>query len=121
MTSTFTLYDATIPTFVKGLKAFQHILTKAEEFAEEKGLEANSIFPEARLIDDQLPFTFQVQNATRTVLVNLGRLTGVEPTPFENKEKTIQELHKRIRDTLDLLAAVDASQVNSRGEKLVDL
>ncbi|OLN96801.1 hypothetical protein CCHL11_02285 [Colletotrichum chlorophyti] len=115
-----TVYDAVIPTFINGLKTFDHILTKAEEHAKANGVDVNS-YPEARLVEDQLPLTFQVQNATKTVKTNIGRLTGVDLEPFENKEKTVEDLHKRIQETLELLSNVDAAAVNAKAEAEVDL
>jgi hypothetical protein len=82
-----TLDDVVVPTFTKGLKTLDHILTKAEECAKEKGIDANAVFPAARLIEDQNPLTFQVQNVTKTVKVTLGRLTGVQSRPFEDKRR----------------------------------
>ncbi|GKT94682.1 helix-turn-helix-domain containing protein type [Colletotrichum tofieldiae] len=97
--SSLTVYDAVIPVFIKGLKTFDHILNKAEEHAK-----ANN-----------------VQNATKTVKTNIARLTGVELEPFENKEKTIEDLHKRIQEALDLLSKVDAATVNAKADNEVDL
>ncbi|KAK2002731.1 hypothetical protein LX36DRAFT_678046 [Colletotrichum falcatum] len=118
--SSLTVYDAVVPVFIKGLKTFDHILTKAEEYAKANNIDANT-YPDARLVADQLPLTFQVQNATKTVKVNIGRLTGVDLEPFENKEKTIGDLHKRIQKTLDLLSKVDAAIVNAKGDDQVEL
>ncbi|KAJ5019936.1 hypothetical protein K4K57_007844 [Colletotrichum sp. SAR 10_99] len=118
--ATVSVYDATIPTFTKGLKTFQHILTKAEEYAKANGVDVNT-YAEARIIEDQLPLTFQVQNATKTVKTNIGRLTGVELEPFENKEKTFADLHARIKETLDLLSKVDAATVNAKASSEVEL
>ncbi|KAF9871863.1 hypothetical protein CkaCkLH20_10797 [Colletotrichum karsti] len=114
------VYDATIPTFTKGLKTFDHILTKAAEHAKANGVDVNT-YAEARIIEDQLPLTFQVQNATKTVKTNIGRLTGVELEPFENKEKTFEDLHKRIKETLDLLSKVDVAAINAKADAEVDL
>ncbi|WDK22962.1 hypothetical protein CGRA01v4_14253 [Colletotrichum graminicola] len=118
--SSITVYDAVIPLFINGLKTFDHILSKAEEYAKANNIDANT-YPEARLVEDQLPLTFQVQNATKTVKTNVGRLTGVELEPFENKEKTIEDLHKRIEEALDLLSKVDAATVNAKADDQVDL
>ncbi|KAH8588794.1 hypothetical protein B0O99DRAFT_524365 [Bisporella sp. PMI_857] len=114
-----TLYDATVPTFIKGLKTFDHLLTKAEEFAKEKGIDVSTI-PQWRLIEDQLPFAFQVQNASKAAQVGVNRLTGVESAAFENNEKTIEDLRKRIQKTLELLKTVDAKTANARGDEKVD-
>lgn len=119
--SDLSLYEVVVPTLKKGLQTFDHILNKAEQYAVEKGLDANTVFPEARLIDDQKPLTFQVQNATKTVKVTVGRLTGVESEPWENNEKTFADLHKRIREALDLLETVDAAVVATRTTATVEL
>ncbi|KAK6218607.1 hypothetical protein QIS74_06487 [Colletotrichum tabaci] len=118
--SSVTTYDFVIPIFVKGLKTFDHILSKAEEHAKANNIDVNT-YPEARLIPDQLPLLFQVQNATKTVKTNIARLTGEELEPFENKEKTVEDLHKRIQEALDLLSKVDAATVNAKADNEVDV
>ncbi|KNB12534.1 hypothetical protein FOXG_12117 [Fusarium oxysporum f. sp. lycopersici 4287] len=115
------LYDLIIPTFIKGLQTFDHVLTKAEQYAKEKGLNADEVFPQARLVDDQLPLVFQVQNATKAVQVTIGRLTGVEPTFFQDNEKTIADLHSRIQKALEAVKSVKPEDVNSREDVKVEL
>ncbi|KAH7375704.1 hypothetical protein B0T11DRAFT_270819 [Plectosphaerella cucumerina] len=115
------LYDFVVPTIKNGLKTFDHILNRAERDAVEKGIDANSVYPEARLIDDQKPLTFQVQNATQTVKLTVSRLTGIELEPWENNEKTFADLHKRIHDALELLDTVDPAVVATRVDTIVEL
>ncbi|KLO97290.1 uncharacterized protein LW93_3266 [Fusarium fujikuroi] len=115
------LYDLIIPTFIKGLQTFDHVLTKAEQYAKEKGLNADEVFPQARLVDDQLPLVFQVQTATKAVQTTIGRLTGVEPTFFEDNEKTIADLHARIQKALEAVKSVKPEDVNSREDVKVEL
>jgi hypothetical protein len=114
------LYDVVIPTFTKGLKTLDHILTKAEEYSKVQGLDVNALV-QARLIEDQLPFIFQVQNTTKTFNTTLGRLTGVESQPFEDKEKTFEDLHKRVQEALDLLVSVKHDAAQSQEDKEIDL
>ncbi|KAF5601782.1 hypothetical protein FPANT_1646 [Fusarium pseudoanthophilum] len=115
------LYDLIIPTFIKGLQTFDHVLTKAEQYAKEKGLNADEVYPQARLVEDQLPLVFQVQTATRAVQTTIGRLTGVEPTFFEDNEKTIADLHARIQKALEAVKGVKPEDVNSREDVKVEL
>ncbi|WKT52949.1 DinB/YfiT-like putative metalloenzyme [Fusarium oxysporum f. sp. vasinfectum] len=96
------LYDLIIPTFIKGLQTFDHVLTKAEQYAEEKGLNAD-------------------ENATKAVQVTIGRLTGVEPTFFQDNEKTIADLHARIQKALEAVKSVKPEDVNSREDVKVEL
>lgn len=119
--SGLSLYDLVIPTFTKGLKTFDHVLIKAEEYAKKNGIDADAEFPEARLVADQLPLTFQVQNVTKNVATTLSRLTGTEAATFDNKEKTIADLHARIQATLALLEKVDPAVVNSREDAEIDM
>ncbi|KAF4967881.1 hypothetical protein FSARC_4648 [Fusarium sarcochroum] len=116
------LYDLIIPTFTKAFEVFDHILTKAEEYAKEKNLNADDVFPQAKLIEDQLPLAFQVQIASKIVQITVGRLTGVEPTSFwENNEKTVADLHARVQKTLELIKSVKPEDVNSREDAKIDL
>jgi hypothetical protein len=119
--ATSILDDIAVPTFTNGLKTLDHILTKAEEYAKTKGLDANAVFAGARLIEDQNPLTFQVQNATKTVKTTLGRLTGVQYEPFVESEKTFEDLHKRIQDTLDLLQSIKPGAYAKKEEEQVDM
>lgn len=115
-----TTYDVVITTFQKGLKAYNHILTKAEEYAKEKGIDANTELFNARLIADQNPLVFQIQNATKVVKVTLGRL-GYANEAFVDKEHNFDDLHRRINETLELLSTVDPKVVNAAGEKELEM
>jgi hypothetical protein len=119
MSSTTTLDTVVIPTFTNGLKTLDHILTKASAFAKSKSLDPNT-YVSARLIEDQLPLSFQVQNATKTVVTTLGRF-GVPVSPFEDKEHTVEDLHARIKVALDLLSSVKAGAYEKGEEEIVDV
>lgn len=114
-------YDFVLPLFIKGLTTYDHILSKAEEYAKEKGLDVDATFFDARLVDDQLPLSFQVQNTAKLAQINLGRLTGESVTPFEADEKTVAGLRKVVQKTLDLLRSADAAKAAGREETEVEL
>lgn len=46
------IYQQTIPPFIRGLKQFSVLLTKAAEFAKEKGLKPEDVIA-YRLVPDQ--------------------------------------------------------------------
>lgn len=119
--SEITVYDYAIPLFTRGLETLDHILDRAEEFAKEKGLDVDAAFFGARLIEDQNPLVFQIQNATKAIQVNHDRLTGANSEPFENKEKTFKDLHARIDAGRQLLKTIDRDVVNSRRDAVVDM
>jgi hypothetical protein len=118
-----TLDDVVVPYFTNGLKTLDHILTKAEEYAMEKGINANAVFPDARLIEDQLPLTTQVQYATRMIKRTLHRVTGIQYQPFTNEgnEKTMEDMHALIQEALDLLKTVQSGVFKAEEEKLVEV
>ena len=116
-----TTLDVAVPLFTNGLKTLDHILTKAEEFAKTKNINVDTEFAPARLIADQLPLTFQVQNATKAVKVNLNRLTGITYEPFVDNEKTFQDLHRRIEVTLELLASIRKEEYVGKDDEIVEL
>ncbi|OAA60213.1 helix-turn-helix-domain containing protein type [Niveomyces insectorum RCEF 264] len=114
--ASFSTYDVAVPVLTRGLQTLDHVLHKAEAYAKEKGLEVDAVFPQARLIEDQNPLVFQVQNATKTVRNYVNHLTGQEVAAFEDNEKTFADLHARIQVALELLKKVTPDVANSRGE-----
>ncbi|KUI59470.1 hypothetical protein VP1G_06771 [Cytospora mali] len=119
--STNATYDFVLPIFIKGLTTYDHVLSKAESYAKEKGLDVDATFFEARLIEDQLPLNFQVQNTAKIAQINLGRLTGEAITPFDAEEKTVAGLRKQVQKTLELLKAADAAKAAGKEETEIDL
>ena len=77
--SNITLSEVVLTTYSKGLDTLTHILKAAQEHAKANGIDADATYPNARLIDDMLPLSFQVQTATRTVLKVINRLQGSGP------------------------------------------
>jgi len=58
--SGLSLYEVSAGTFTKGLTALLNILNKAEAYAKEKGVDAESYVATA-LCEDMKPLSFQVQ------------------------------------------------------------
>lgn len=115
------VYDTVVPLFISGLQTYDHILAQAEAFAREKGVDVDETFFEARLIEDQLPLKFQVQNTTSLVQINVGRLVGEDVTPFDKDEKTVADLRKRVQKTLEWAKGVDAAKAVGKEESSVQL
>jgi hypothetical protein len=119
--STLTLSEVILPTFTKGLKTLDHIISRAEQHAVSKGLDPNTEYPNARLIDDMKPLTFQVQNATKAARMTLSRILGQELEAWTDDERTVADLHKRIALALNLLEGVDARQIDERAGEIIEL
>lgn len=56
----FSLYDATVPSFLQIVGAVSGLVSKAEAFCAEKGLDAATLI-DAKLADDMLPLGYQVK------------------------------------------------------------
>lgn len=119
--SSITLSEVVLSTYSKGLDTLTHILKAAQEHAQANGIDADATYPNARLIDDMLPLSFQVQNVTRTVLKVVNRLQGTEEEVWENDEKTFADLYKRIEKAKNVIQGADAKLIDERADVEVEL
>ena len=114
------LYDISIPTFLRGLKALASFMDKAEAHAKTSGA-ALSTFTEARLIADMHPFTRQVQMASDGAKGAAARLAGVEAPPMPDTETTFPELRERIAKTIAFLETIKKADVDARAGATIEL
>jgi hypothetical protein len=101
-----TLYDISVPVFLRALSNLDEILKKGEAFADEKGIPHAELL-QARLIEDMLPLTGQVQRASDSAKFVPVRVGGVDNLPMADEEASFADLHARIRKTADFLRQVD--------------
>jgi uncharacterized protein len=114
------MYAASIPTFVHGLKNLSAILDKAEKYAQEKKIDP-SVLITARLYPDMFALSRQVQIACDIVKGGVARLAGGEVPSFPDTESTFAELQARIQKTIDFIESKSASQVNGSEERDINL
>ena len=96
------MYQASVPVFVKGLTNMRGILEKAAAHAQAKKID-DAVFVTARLFPDMLPLSVQVQIASDFARGTTARLAGSEPPSFEDNEKTLADLIARVDKTLEFL------------------
>lgn len=89
------LYDASVPVFIRTLRTLDHLLEKGEAHARQRGAEPDALLS-SRLIFDMLPLARQVQIATDMAKNGAARLAGVDPLRFEDDETTLAQLRARI-------------------------
>ncbi len=104
------MYQASVPVFVKGLTNLRAILDKATAHAEAKKIDG-AVFLNARLFPDMVPLSGQVQIASDMARGTMARLTGNDPQAWEDDEKTIADLVARVDKTLDYLKSFTALQI----------
>ncbi|EGW22257.1 DUF1993 domain-containing protein [Methylobacter tundripaludum] len=115
-----TMYQASIPVFVRMLDNLSGILDKAAAHAEAKKIDP-AIFVNARLAPDMFPLSRQVQIATDMVKGCAARLAGIEVPSYEDNESTFSELQARIAKTKAFIESVSASQVDGSEERKITL
>lgn len=114
------MYEASIPVFVKFLSNLSTILEKGATHAEAKKIEP-SVLINARLAPDMYPLSRQIQIATDVVKGCAARLAGIEVPSYEDTEATFPELQGRIAKTVSFLQSVSPSQIDGSEERSVTL
>ena len=114
------LYDVTVPVFIRGLTNLDHILGKAAA-AVEAGEVTEEALTGAKLIDDMLPLPKQVQFACDSAKFVAQRVGQAEPKPMADEEQTIAELRERIAKTIAYLRAADPAGFEGRDQAEVTL
>jgi hypothetical protein len=114
------MYQASVPVFVRMFENLSKILEKAEQFAEEKKIDP-SVLLNARLAPDMYPLTRQVQIATDMAKGCAARLAGLEVPVYEDNETTFPELQERIAKTLAFIQSVSADQIDGSEERHITL
>jgi len=113
------MFQASVPVFVRMLANLKNILGKASAFAEAKKIE-ESVLLDARLSPDMFPLTRQVHIATDFARGTGARLAGSDPPAYEDNEKTFAELMSRIDRTIEYLRTLKPEQIDgSEGREIV--
>ena len=106
---THPMYTTSVPVFKQMLNSLDVILTKAEEHATAKKIDAN-VFLQARLSPDMFPLLRQVQIAADFAKGVSARLAGVEVPEYEDTEVSFADLHARLAKTLSFITSLNAAQ-----------
>jgi hypothetical protein len=107
------LYDVTIPAFVRALKNLSKNLERGKNYADEKGIDHRDLL-DARLYPDMLPLIGQIQRASDTSRFVAVRVGQAAPSPMQDNESTFEDLQARIAATIDYLEKVPAGGFEGR-------
>ncbi|MDB5454129.1 MAG: hypothetical protein JWO33_2707, partial [Caulobacteraceae bacterium] len=110
------LYEVSIPVYLRMLGNLAAILEKAEGHGGD--LEA---LTQAQLAPDMRPLIAQIQMASDGAKGGAARLAGIEPPSFADTETTFAEMKARIAKTVDFVKTVTPEQVNGREDATVVL
>ncbi|MGR9087821.1 MAG: DUF1993 domain-containing protein [Gammaproteobacteria bacterium] len=114
------MYQASVPVFVRMLDNLSIILEKAVQYADEKKIDP-SVLIDARLAPDMYPLSRQVQIATDMAKGCAARLAGLDVPVYEDNESTFPELQARIAKTVAFVQSVSASQIDGSEDRTVTL
>jgi uncharacterized protein len=112
------MYQASIPVFIRVLSNLAAILEKAAAHAEAHKIDP-SVLLASRLFPDMFPMSRQVQLATDSVNSGAARLAGVDVPAYENHEASFPDLLARIRKTVAYLETLKPAQIDGTEDKTV--
>jgi hypothetical protein len=114
------MHRASVPVFVRALKVLATLLEKGEAHAKAQGLDPNDLVG-ARLTEDMLPLSGQVQRASDASKGAVARLTGVDAPAMPDEEVSFADLQKRVADTLAYIESVDPKAFEGSEDRTVEL
>jgi hypothetical protein len=115
---TISMYQASVPVFVRALTNLSSVLKKGEAHAKDKGVDPDNLLQQ-RLIFDMLPLIKQIQIACDTAARGSARLAGVEPQSFPDTETTLAQAQDRIARTIDYIKSFKPGQIDGSEERKV--
>ena len=110
-------HDA-VQLFAKTLDNVEKWLDKAAETAKERSFEAD-LLAQSRLAPDQFSLAQQIQSACDQAKYAAAYLGGAQAPSHPATEKTLAELHERIRKCTAFLASVPATDFAGADERKV--
>jgi len=110
------MYQASVPVFIKTLGNLSAILDKGAAYAAAKKVDP-SVLLAYRLTPDMLAMVRQVQIACDFAKGATARLAGVDVPSWEDNEKTIDELKARIAKTIDYCKEFKPGQIDGSEDR----
>jgi hypothetical protein len=112
------MYQASVPVFIRMLDNLAAILEKAAAHAEARKIDP-AVLVASRLYPDMFPLVKQVQIASDAAKGGAARLAQMEPPAYEDNEATLGDLVARLRKTVAYLGTIKAEQVDGSEDRTV--
>ncbi|WP_426690343.1 DUF1993 domain-containing protein [Rhodanobacter ginsengiterrae] len=117
---TLSMYQASVPVFVRALGNLTHVLEKGAAHAKAKNV-SDEVLLQTRLIPDMLPLIKQIQIACDMATRGTARLAGMEPQSFEDNETTLEQAYDRIARATDYIKSFTAAQIDGSETRAIQL
>jgi uncharacterized protein len=114
------MYQASVPVFMRSLGNLSNILEKGAAYAEARKIEPTVLIND-RLAPDMLPLSRQVQIAADISMRGAARLAGVEFPSNPDTEASFAELQARLTKTLAFLKTLSAKQIDGSEAKPINI
>jgi hypothetical protein len=114
------MYQASVPVFIRNLNSLSAILDKAVVHADAKKID-HAVLLNFRLFPDMLNFIKQIQIATDFSKGAAARLAGVEVPKYEDTEVSFADLKARIQKTITFLKTFTPAQIDGSEEREINL
>ena len=114
------MYYQVISQCADHLALLEGWLDKAEQYAASKKFDVEVLL-KGRLAPDQKPFIYQVQSACDYVKGAAAWLSGQPVPKHADTERTVEDLRKRIRKTIEFARTVKEPQYAGAAERMVTL
>jgi hypothetical protein len=117
---TLSIYDITVPAFLRGFDVLDYYMDRAAEAAEAGGYDP-AVLVHARLYPDMIGLAGQIQRASDTAKASIGRLTGLDVPSFADTESSLAELKGRIARTADFIRSVPKEAFAASEERTIEI
>ena len=114
------MYQASVPVFVRGLRNLAEVLSKALAYAQARKIDP-AVLVNARLYPDMLPLSRQVQIATDHAKNASSRLAAAERPAFEDNESTFEQLQERLAKTIAYVESLTPAQFDGSESRDITL
>jgi hypothetical protein len=114
------MYQTSVPVFIRMLTNLEAILKKAAAYAEARKIDP-SVLINSRLYPDMFPLVRQIQIAADTAKGAAARLAGIEPPTYEDNEASFDELSARLQKTITYLESFKPEQIDGSEERTITL
>jgi len=114
------LYQVSVPVFIKFLGNLSEILSKAAVFAGEKKIEP-AVLLDTRLYPNMFTFGRQIQRVADLATGYSARLAGKEPPVFENKLSSFEDFQLYLKDSIDYLKSLKPEYIDGQESRKISI
>ena len=114
------MYQASVPVFLQGLKNLAAILDKAAGQAAERKIDPGVLLND-RLAPDMFPLVRQVQIASDHAKGASARLAGIDVPKFEDVEKSFEDLQQRLARVTEFVKSISPAQIDGSEDREITL